>query len=58
MKKIYTVIDLFSGAGGLTEGFLQTDKFDFLAHVEWEIPMVQTLRNNLIKRWNYNINNE
>ncbi|MBR0427800.1 MAG: DNA cytosine methyltransferase [Clostridia bacterium] len=54
MKKIYTVIDLFSGAGGLTEGFLQTDKFDFLAHVEWEIPMVQTLRNNLIKRWNYN----
>lgn len=52
MKK-YTVIDLFSGAGGLSEGFHQTGSFDFLAHVEWEKPMVETLRNNLIKRWNY-----
>lgn len=53
MKK-YTVIDLFSGAGGLSEGFHQTGLFDFLAHVEWEKPMVDTLRNNLIKRWGYN----
>lgn len=53
MKK-YTVIDLFSGAGGLSEGFHQTGFFDFLAHVEWEKPMVDTLRNNLIKRWGYN----
>lgn len=53
MKK-YTVIDLFSGAGGLSEGFHQTGSFDFLAHVEWEKPMVDTLRNNLIKRWGYN----
>lgn len=30
----YTVIDLFSGAGGLSEGFMQTGAFDFLAHVE------------------------
>lgn len=52
MKK-YTVIDLFSGAGGLSEGFHQTGSFDFLAHVEWEKPMVETLRNNLIKRWGY-----
>lgn len=52
MKK-YTVIDLFCGAGGLSEGFHQTGYFDFLAHVEWEKPMVETLRNNLIKRWNY-----
>lgn len=49
MKK-YTVIDLFSGAGGLSEGFHQTGSFDFLAHVEWKKPMVETLRNNLIKR--------
>lgn len=49
----YTAIDLFSGAGGLSEGFLQTNAFDFIAHVEWEKPMVDTLRNNLIKRWNY-----
>lgn len=52
MKK-YTVIDLFCGAGGLSEGFHQTGYFDFLAHVEWEKPMVETLRNNLIKRWDY-----
>lgn len=48
-----TAIDLFSGAGGLSEGFLQTHKFDFIAHVEWEKPMVDTLRQNLIKRWHY-----
>lgn len=52
MKK-YNVIDLFSGAGGLSEGFLETKKFNFLAHVEWEHPMVVTLRNNLIRRWGY-----
>ena len=49
MKK-YTCIDLFAGAGGLSEGFMQTNRFEFLAHVEWEKPMVDTLRNNLIKR--------
>lgn len=53
MKK-YNVVDLFCGAGGLSEGFHQTDSFDFLAHIEWEKPMVETLRNNLIKRWGYN----
>ncbi len=52
MKK-YTCIDLFAGAGGLSEGFLQTGKYEFLAHVEWEKPMVETLRNNLVKRWSY-----
>ena len=52
MKK-YTCIDLFAGAGGLSEGFLQSGLFEFLAHVEWEKPMVDTLRNNLVKRWGY-----
>lgn len=52
MKK-YNAIDLFAGAGGLSEGFLQTGRFNFLAHIEWEAPMVNTLRNNLIKRWGY-----
>lgn len=52
MKKI-TVIDLFSGAGGFSEGFIQTGKFEFLAHIEWEKPMVNTLRKNLIDRWGY-----
>lgn len=52
-QKKYTCIDLFAGAGGLSEGFHETDRFDFVAHVEWERPMVDTLRNNLIKRWGY-----
>lgn len=52
MRK-YNVIDLFSGAGGLSEGFLQTNRFNFIAHVEWEKPMVDTLRENLITRWGY-----
>ena len=52
MKKL-TCLDLFCGAGGLSEGFLETGKFDFLGHVEWEKPMEDTLRNNLVKRWGY-----
>lgn len=52
MRK-YICIDLFAGAGGLSEGFLQAGAFDFVAHVEWEKPMVDTLRNNLVKRWGY-----
>ena len=53
MDEKYTCIDLFAGAGGLSEGFLQSGKYSFLAHVEWESPMVDTLRNNLVKRWGY-----
>jgi len=53
MKNKIVAIDLFSGAGGLSEGFLQTNEFDFVAHVEWEKPMVDTLRKNLISRWGY-----
>jgi DNA (cytosine-5)-methyltransferase 1 len=37
----------------LSEGFLQTGKFRALAHVEWEKPMVETLRNRLVKKWNH-----
>lgn len=54
MKK-YTCIDLFAGAGGLSEGFHETGRFEFLGHVEWEKPMCDTLRNNLHKRWGYTI---
>lgn len=53
MSKKLTVIDLFSGCGGFSEGFMQTGDFEFLAHVEWEKPMVDTLRENFEKRWNY-----
>lgn len=54
MKK-YTFIDLFSGCGGLSEGFMQSDYFEGLVHVEWELPMVRTLRNRLINKWGYTI---
>ena len=57
MNKKYTCIDLFAGAGGLAEGFMQSEKYKFLAHVEWESPMVDTLRNNLVKRWGYSEEN-
>ena len=50
-KKKYTFIDLFAGCGGLSEGFLQTGRFSALAHVEWEKPMVDTLRNRLATKW-------
>ena len=52
MKKL-TFIDLFAGCGGLSEGFLQSGKFEGLAHVEWEIPMVNTLRKRLVAKWNH-----
>ncbi|MDO4526317.1 MAG: DNA cytosine methyltransferase [Bacteroidales bacterium] len=50
-KKKFAFIDLFAGCGGLSEGFLQTGRFKALAHVEWEKPMVDTLRNRLISKW-------
>lgn len=48
-----TFIDLFSGCGGLTEGFLQSEKFEGLAHLEWDLPMVDTLRHRLMKKWGH-----
>jgi DNA (cytosine-5)-methyltransferase 1 len=55
MKKKLTFIDLFAGAGGLSEGFLMTNKFEGLAHVEWEMPMVETLRKRLYEKWNHSL---
>lgn len=52
-KKKYTFIDLFAGCGGLSEGFLQTGKFEGLAHVEWESPMINTLRQRLVDKWKH-----
>ena len=51
-KKKYTFIDLFAGCGGLSEGFLQTEHFSAIAHVEWEKPMIDTLRNRMVSKWN------
>jgi DNA (cytosine-5)-methyltransferase 1 len=52
-KKKYTFIDLFAGCGGLSEGFLQTGRYEALAHVEWEMPMVNTLRHRLVQKWGH-----
>ena len=48
-KKKYTYIDLFAGCGGLSEVFLSTGRYEALAHVEWEKPMVDTLRYRLMQ---------
>lgn len=50
-RKKYTYIDLFAGCGGLSEGFLSTGRYEALAHVEWEKPMVDTLRHRLVQEW-------
>jgi DNA (cytosine-5)-methyltransferase 1 len=51
--KKYTFIDLFAGCGGLTEGFLESNKFAALAHVEWETPMINTMRHRLETKWKH-----
>ena len=48
-----TFIDLFSGCGGLSEGFLNTGNFTGLAHIEWEKPMVETLRHRLQSKYKH-----
>lgn len=52
-KKQYTFIDLFAGCGGLSEGFLETGHYRGLAHIEWESPMVNTLRRRLVDKWKH-----
>lgn len=50
MKKI-KVVDLFSGAGGLLEGFMQSGIYEPQASVEWEKAPIDTLRHRLKKKW-------
>lgn len=47
MSEKHTVLDLFSGAGGLTEGFSSIDMFRFIAHVEMDPNAARTLETRL-----------
>ncbi len=49
----FNVIDLFAGCGGLTDGFLQTGKFNTIAAVDWELPAAETLRKRLSTKYLY-----
>lgn len=49
----FNIIDLFAGCGGLTDGFLQTGKFNTLATIDWELATVKTLKNRLSTKYKY-----
>ena len=53
MKRKYNIIDLFSGCGGLLDGFLQSNLCNHIASVEWEEAPVKTLRNRLKTKWKH-----
>lgn len=46
------IMDLFSGTGGLLEGFMQSGLYIPKASVEWEKAPVETLRHRLKTKWN------
>ena len=46
MTKRYLALDMFSGAGGLTEGFVRQG-FDFAAHIEMNRHAAETLETRL-----------
>lgn len=53
MKNKLKTIDLFSGCGGLTEGFELSNLFSTIAAVEWDKPSLNTLVNRLKTKWGY-----
>ena len=46
----YHIIDLFSGAGGLTEGFAR-EGFNIIAHIEKDPWACETLRTRVCYHW-------
>ena len=46
-------IDLFAGCGGLTEGFMQSGRYNTIACIEWDKAPCDTLRHNLLKKWKF-----
>lgn len=53
MKNKLKTIDLFSGCGGLTEGFESSGLFSTIGIVEWDKPSILTLVNRLETKWGY-----
>ncbi len=51
-KKLKT-IDLFSGCGGLIEGFETSGSYSTLGMVEWDQPSLKTSVNRLKEKWGY-----
>ena len=47
MKREYTVIDLFSGAGGLSQGFLQAG-FKVLVGIDFDEAALKTYAHNIV----------
>lgn len=54
----YNIIDLFSGCGGLLDGFMQTGHYNPIASVEWEKKPADTLAKRLEEKWNVKDANE
>jgi len=52
-KNKLKTIDLFSGCGGLVEGFETSGLFSTIGIVEWDSPSLKTMVNRLKKKWNY-----
>lgn len=52
-KNKLKTIDLFSGCGGLIEGFENSGLYSTLGMVEWDKPSLKTLVNRLGKKWGY-----
>ena len=47
MTSEYTVLDMFAGAGGLTEGFFQTG-YNMISHIEMDFHAVMTLQTRIL----------
>lgn len=52
-RRRVNTIDLFSGCGGLTDGFEAAGVYNVIACVDWETAPCENLRNRLKTKWGY-----